>query len=688
MFRRHAIGLLVVLALITGIIHIIPYGIVALLASPSKGTPHLIFLLSADEEHYLVQLNTAYNGRYRPGNRYLLEHALPPDVQKKFLFNGINLLGLIGRLSGLSFGTFLLIIRFLFPMIAFLLLYLIFLALLSGQKITSAIFALVGMCIPYAVYGHIHFIDRLVFEFIIKPGVGWNRLLLNSYLPWARLVNPQFTGLFFLAGLLLLIQFVLKPKGWIYLLASIPFFLLSSKFYFYHWSSLIVFIGVIFLSALWQRKRRIWLPLLLFILVGLVVVMIELPQLLQLASNKYGALYTYSLLRSPVVSPGVIASLILLFVFLAVRQRINPEEKILLVACILTPVVCINQQVLSGRAVQVWHYELFTSPIYLWCAVALLWRRIEPQYLIETKLAPILARSVWFRRILVWLIIIAGGMGTALYFLFHLSWSGHLTHGALLSFMFYASLWLIPTGGALGVVIPLSKGNRQCWFIVASAVLLLLAMGDGLERQTYTTLRRIPEFRRQQTYASALYWLKNNTPLQSVVLAPMEIAEFLPAVAHTYVYIAKNAVHYRVAQQEREERLANYFYILGLTYEEVDRLTHQYPYRYILWGLRYFSPRSYDLYSFGHHQLISKQEVERFRRLFSTRSTVSVEELFKYRLDYVLLSRDWLNTHSLPQRIKDKFTRVYEDENAVLFSHPANIKTRHHNENTKITKLK
>lgn len=673
MFRQR-IGLILVLAVVIGIIHIIPYGIL-LLRTPTPEYSHaFIFPLSADEEHYLVQLNTAYNGIFRPGNRYLLEHTLPQDVQRKFQFDGINLLGLIGRIAGLSFAGFLFIVRFLFPMIAFILLYLIFLALLKGQKLTSAIFALLVLCSPYAVYGHIHFIDRLVFEFILHSGVGWNALLLNACLPWARLVNPQFTGLFFLSACLFFILFVLKPERWIYLVASVPFFFLSYRFYFYHSSSLAVFISLIFLGALWQRKRQIWLPLLLLFSTGVAVVLIELPKLQQLAADKYGALYTYSILRSPIISPGVVVSLILLFIFLVVHKHFESREKILLVAFLLTPVICVNQQVASGRVVQAWHYEVFTSPIYLWCALALFWRRLEPKNLIEEKLVPIITRSVWLRRVLMGLIIILAVAGTVLYLLFHLSWSGHLTRGALLSLFLYLSLWLIFIISALVVVLLLPKGNRRYWIIVATVTVIVLGIGDGFERQTYTTLRRLPEIRHQQTYARALDWLRVNAHPQSVVLAPLEIAELLPALANTYVYIAKNAVHYRLEQQEREERLANYFYILGLNSEEINQLIRQYPYRYILWGLRYFSPQSYDLYSFGHHQLITKDEIERFLQLFHSRQSVSLEELFKYRLDYILLNRNWLRTHSLPQRIRDIFTRVYEDKNVILFSRRAELK--------------
>ncbi|MCX7765749.1 MAG: hypothetical protein N2246_03470 [Candidatus Sumerlaeia bacterium] len=295
MGKYRTVVIIGVLALIVAVLHLFPEYLSYVLAPSTRNTPRLLFLLGADDEHYLVQLCTAYAGKFQPGNRYIYEHRMIDDsLSRKFALNGINGLGVLGKISGLSFPTFINLSRIICPLIAFILLYFLFNSLGTFSKISAGVFSLLTIIAPYLVYGHLHFLNRLILELLLPLKSGWNEQLLNSYLPWARLVNPQFSGLFFLAALWCLINFVKKPAGWRYLLLSLPLLWLNYKFYFYFWSALGALMVLLFILALGFKKRVIWAPLLVVFAVGLLVLRSEIPPLLRLFNDKDAGLFTYA----------------------------------------------------------------------------------------------------------------------------------------------------------------------------------------------------------------------------------------------------------------------------------------------------------------------------------------------------------------------------------------------------------
>ncbi len=647
--------------MVCGFIHVMPHFISPGAAPPQQGTSHLPFVVTADEEHYLVQLHTAFTGRYSPGNRYLFEHRNTEEVEKKFLLDGINAQGLIGSLLCPGFHSFIIMSRFIFPLIAFFLMVALFHRLFKKPFMNALVFASLTILAPYGLFGHLHFVDRLVVEYLLKSKGVWSVLFLNAHLPWSRLVNPQFTGLFFLGVLYLMILFVLKSKSAPYLALSLPLIWLTYKFYFYFWSSLLVFSGILFITALVLRKRRVWLPMLGFSLIGGGFIILQLPQLLDLTVEPHASSFTFSLLRKPIVSPTVIICIVLLVVYLTVKKRLTPEEHIIFFASVLTPIVCINQQIVSGRVVQLWHYELFTNPIFCWIAAALLWKHLNVSSLIENYIHPYLVERKGIRALIYAILIILFLTGSVGYVLFHRSWSGTFSAGVVTSCVFYIGLWLSLTLGILSILVSVMRGKSKTWRNIAITVIFILVIGEGLERQTYMTLRRLPEYRRQQSYAGAINWLQANSPPDSVVAAPFEITEILPAVADTYVYIAKNAVHYTLSQVEREQRVAEFFYCRDMTEEEVAQAIRTYPYRYILWGLRYFSPESYDLYSFGEHDLITHKEAEQFLARYRHLRETGIQSSFTYRLDYILLPSDERPNPSLT------IEKEYADADAIIY---------------------
>ncbi len=666
MKHYQTILVLIVLAALVGIIHAVPHGLGWALAPRGDSSPRTVFLYGADEEHYLVQLGTAYDGVYQPGNRYLFEHARRGDEAGEFALNGINLQGVAMRLSGVAFLRGIVLQRFFMPMVAFLLLASIFFVLFEGRVLPACIFAAATILSPYLLFGHVHFIDRLLYEYIFPHQSGWNELMLNAFLPFARMVNPQFTGLFFLASLVLIILFAVKPRGWVWLLIALPFFWLTYKVYFYFWTALGVFVVAVFVLALVYKKRILWLPLLVLVVAGTAYAGIALPRLLSVAHDEYSGVYTFSISRTPIAGPAVVCAVILGGIYYFLRRRFSPTDTILFIAAIATPIVCMNQQVVTGRVVQPWHYEVFCSPIVLWIALAILWKRAAVPQWLEERFGAWGRRTPAARRIVGAVLALLVPAGIVLYYVFHASWAGSMTSHTIFSLCFYIVLWCMLAGGIVAVYMLLTR-RIPSWRYVAIGVVLFVIVGDGCERQIYMALRHMPEHRRRQEYARSLEWLDNTTASGSVVAAPLDIAETLPAYTHNYVYLAKNAVHYRLPHEDREERTAVFFNLMGYGHHAVEDLVRGYPYRYILWGMRYFSRGSYDLYSFGKHRTISGEEIKNFLDIYDRYASQPEAALSVYRLDYILVTKAHLEEHDVPAAVSERFTPAFEDDLAVVY---------------------
>ncbi len=258
---------------------------------------------------------------------------------------GSILSGYLGSIFSLDINNTILLARLVFPFLVFLVIY-AFVFLLSKDKstaLTSSIVIILAKVL-FTRYGIFKILDG------ISP---------RSFLRFARPVIPALPTLFLFSFLLLFWLFLEKKhKKWGVLSVMVLGF--SFYDYFYTWTFLYAFCGVLALIFLFQRKM-LEVKKIIAILIG--ASLIALPYLLNIyrattypnyekVSQRFGVVEN----RTPDL--GLLISLIL-FLFLLFFPKKRKNQYFFTLALVLTPFVTLNQQIITGKMLQSSHYHWF-----------------------------------------------------------------------------------------------------------------------------------------------------------------------------------------------------------------------------------------------------------------------------------------------------------------------------------------
>jgi len=663
---------LIVCVLLVGILHVLPH----LISVWHLGQQyqHIFPKYSADEEHYTVQIKKAMEGHYNLTNRYLFEQKYTP--QKRFTIEPTNFIGLAARALHLEMETLVVAMRFILPIAAFLLLFALFKELGASYAL-ALIAAWANLLTPYALFGQLDVLTRPGLEFLSARGhtFHWYELFLQASLPYARLVNPQLTGLFFLAALIAFLRLIKKPSSIGWLCAVIIFAAINFKLYFYFWSGLGAFVLAIAVFALLLRRKELLVPLLILIGLAFLFSLRFLPLAFRSTEDPAKLLTTYAIMRTPILSPACVLALILLLLFPLVRRSLesHPRDQLLYCAPLLTILLYMNQQLITGKAVQPWHYELFVSPILLSISLCLLFSRMQLVRRTADKVHRWISPSFIRPSIILGIIILGGFLGYMTYFLYYFQLGPRLNGAVIICALLALALTILLFSLGLlllaGVTMPFLYSRwRQILFV---CIMVIVGM-EATERQVYTALRNLPRTKMDQQYAAAFHWLNQNAPKDAVILATFPTEELLPTYTPLNVYICKNAYHYgSVGKTERKERLLNFFLFAGYDPNRTRALLHEWPYRYMLWGMKTFAP-DYDLYSFGRQPLITQNELDTVMRRYTQKQQDPISTpLQQYRLDFVLYGPRERTEFSMDPHEADWLSLVFDDGTCQVFQQTA-----------------
>jgi len=628
----HLALLPIVLALVVGVIHTLPSVYVPLrLGQTYKG---IFPFQSADEEHYDVTIKMAMEGFYHHANNYIAEKrmsqvgGIPP-------LRADSILGFIGGAAGLSIGSYILLLRFFLPALAFLLIYALF-RNLKMSRLAALVFAFLNLLAPYLFYGWVEPFSRPLYDVLAKRGTTliWYEQYAIAALPLARVINPQFTGLFFIAALFSLIKIIKGERPVIWFLVALVLFYINWKFYFYFWSALAVMLPVTFILSIIFRNRKALVPLGISLMMGAIKIV---PYLLSvLRTIDYAGLnYTYVLSRHFLISPACTVAIVLLLagICLTRKRKMSPPDAVLYFTMPLACLLFMNQQILTGKVVQPWHYELFTSPILLSITLAILFRHGEPvirflyrlnrkfnysekaQTNIEVAASPLL----FF------------GGATLFFYYFHLA--PRMTDAML--YIVIAAIEILVTVMLLQVsVIVVFKEPRRLRRFLSISFIIFLTF-EGLTRQAYISAISAQRVRPLQVLAPALQWLNKHTTPNSVVMSGFETAERIPLYTHNAVYMCKNAIHENMGIEERNQRSMNYFLLAGYDTERFREKLAQWPYGYLFWGVRELQPNK-DVYSFGKIPPVSEDFLKNILVKYEKKSKTSLTSIAgEYTLNYI-----------------------------------------------------
>ncbi|QQG42881.1 MAG: hypothetical protein HYW15_01585 [Candidatus Giovannonibacteria bacterium] len=351
--REH--GLIIILGLLLTLLIEAPLLVFPFVSKNYQGIniPHF----GTDSHFYLSRAKEALEGRGM-GNPWLREGKERQDIM--FMYNEraltapIRFLGLADRINVVTLYN---IYNFIGIFILILLAY-FFVWQLSGSKLLSAVAAV------FAIGGY-HIVYR--------------QFLYNDFNIYGRPMFPYMSSLAFFAYLNLLVLW-LRTKKFIYGLFSAV--ALGSLFYiyFFAWTFALALNGALFLLYFLKRE---WAPaksLTLISAAGVLIGFYNLFQMWALFQSDIGAQIAYfhwsSRTHLPIFSK-IGAAMLLLLAFFWYRKR-NNERIILISALILAGWISLNQQIITGKAVEIGHYYwYFIVPLSILAGLYMLWELLD-----------------------------------------------------------------------------------------------------------------------------------------------------------------------------------------------------------------------------------------------------------------------------------------------------------------------
>jgi len=336
----------IILALLSAVIISLPQAYFRYDAGKAYGG--IDIMATGDEGAYLAQVREVQDGHLASANPYFKEGKNDP-----YLFQplGPAIVAILGKIFFLDFKNTVLLSRFLFPLLSFLVIY-GFVKAVSKEKplaLASASMVVLGSIL----LSRVGIIDLLTG---ISPRL--------AFLIFTRPVVPPISALFFF-GFLLAFWLFLERKKWRWGILSAVILGLSFYLYFYNWTFLYVFLGILLLIFLAQKKWQDAKQVGIIIGIGIIIAIPYFlnfyeatlhPNFLQ-ASQRFGLAAT----RTPTV--GFLIPF-LFIIFLALFPKENKDRFWFFLALILTPFVVLNQQVITGKVLINDHYHwYFHTPL-------------------------------------------------------------------------------------------------------------------------------------------------------------------------------------------------------------------------------------------------------------------------------------------------------------------------------------
>lgn len=246
--RQHSLGL--VAALIIGVVVALP----PIWFHFSSAYQGIDMLKTNTEEHYVAQIQEAFDGHHNLGNPFLGDLKNEPYL---FPILSPNIIWVVGKILFLKTIPAVLVTRFLCSALLAFIIYL-FVFNLTKSRITGLIAA------PFVMLGY-GLVDPNNFIALLKTGVLPSEM---TFLHYARPINPNVSALFFFGYLFCLWRYLYEPvKNKWYGLLSTLILGLSFYVYLFTWTFIFVFNGMLIIVFLFKHDREkikkiVWLSLL------------------------------------------------------------------------------------------------------------------------------------------------------------------------------------------------------------------------------------------------------------------------------------------------------------------------------------------------------------------------------------------------------------------------------------------
>lgn len=284
------------------------------------------------------------------GSPYYKEGKDDPYLFQPF---GTMVWGYLGKLFSLDINNTFLFSRFVLTFVASILIY-SFVFLVSRNKLA----ALTSMVVILLADSVVSYSGMLKFLHGISP---------EDYLSIGKPVNNTMIYIPFFG---FLVSMLLYYRTWFWRYGILSGVLLGINFYnyFYTWTFLYAFLGVLFTFLLMQKK---WSEAGRVTAVGIGGVIVAIPYLLNLYQATMHPLYEVVSMRFGIVlshAPHFVGVTVLaaLFIFVVGFPRSDRKTYFFGLALLLAPFITMNQQLITGKVMQASHYHwYFHKPLAL-----------------------------------------------------------------------------------------------------------------------------------------------------------------------------------------------------------------------------------------------------------------------------------------------------------------------------------
>ena len=328
---------IILFALIVGLIYILPH--ILFIFEEGKDY-HLFFKTYEDSQFYAVRVREAYDGNYLSSDPYIFENKAKPYIRS---FLSEYLVGILGRISGLSIDNLFVSGDFIFPIIIFFLLFYFLLPVVQSEPL-SLLGAILIMLAEFP--------DSLTA--LIKLGIP------NHFLTFSRPISPQFHYIFFITCLIFIYKSLANGKKGCILLSGISLGLL---FYAYPYFWIYIFMGsvILYLYLLYKGEFK-QIKIILFILAEALIISIPfwVNYLKLMHLPYYDEIMTRVTFQSShhIIIPKL--SILTLVIFIAFYKK-RDFKFFFLFSFLLGGLLCMNQQVLTGWTFEPEHWHFFVN---------------------------------------------------------------------------------------------------------------------------------------------------------------------------------------------------------------------------------------------------------------------------------------------------------------------------------------
>lgn len=338
------------------------------------------FIYINDELTYMAGVRDVVDGHWLSGSPFFYEYKyLTPTA----LPWGNYFYAILVLISGISLVNILILSKFLFPALLFILVYLLIIRLTENENNTllAKISAVTGGLFVTLGYDLLDY--RWLWAFLTGE-IEESHLLL-----WTRPVNP-ITGALLIFVFLFSIRSLINRKRVvlnIFVAGAVSGLMI---YYFFSWGIALSFLGSVILIDLFRKKYR---DVVYLFFVSLINFFVSLPFWLNIFKNagstdgnrqleRMGMYFTHA----PVINKVLLATLLFFlptFIYRFFKQKKTgkavEEWWWFCLSLVLSGFVAFNQQIITGRTIWYHHFVQYTIPFCMVILIVWLFNFVRPR---------------------------------------------------------------------------------------------------------------------------------------------------------------------------------------------------------------------------------------------------------------------------------------------------------------------